>query len=81
MQMWLIWNMHMAYGAANGNVGGAAMLYQERFPNRYLTGHRMFANLHRWLREHGSFNENMRGFCRPREIRDAVEEDVLQYFR
>ena len=31
------------------------------------------------LREHESFNENSKGFGRPRELRDAVEEDVLQY--
>ena len=56
-------------------------VYQVRFPNRYLPGHRMFANLHRRLREHGSFNENMKDFGRPRELRDAVGENVLYYFR
>ena len=41
------------YGAVNAIARGAARLYLERFPNRHLPGHRMFANLHRWLREHG----------------------------
>ena len=47
--------MHMAYGAVNGNARGAARLYQERFPNRYLPGHRMSANQHRRLREQDRF--------------------------
>ena len=72
-------DMHTAYGAANGNARGAGRLYHERFPNRYLRGHRTFANLHGWLREHGSLNENKRGSSRPRELRDTVE-DVQQYF-
>ena len=72
---------HMAYGAANGNARSAARLYQERFRDRYLPGHRMFANLHRRLREHGRFNENRKDLGRPGELRDAVEEDVLQYLR
>ena len=73
-------DMHMAYRAANGNARGIAMLYQERFPSRYLPGHCMIANLHRQLREHESANENRRCFGRPRELRDAVEENLPQYF-
>ena len=71
-------NKDMAYGAVNGNARGAARMYQERFTNRYLPGHRMFANLNCRLREHGSFNENQRSYGRPRELRDVIEEDVLQ---
>ena len=40
----------------------------------------ILANLHRRLREYERFNENRRGFRRPRELRDAVEEDALHYF-
>ena len=68
-------DIHMSNGSASGNARSAARLYQEPFPNRYLPGHRMLANLH------GSFNEKMRGLGRCRELRDAVEEDVMQYFR
>ena len=64
--------MHMACGADR--------FYRELFPNRYFPGHRMLANLLRRLRKHRSFNENRIGLGRPRESRDAVEEDVLQYF-
>ena len=58
-------DIHMAYGATTGNARGAAKLYQERFLNRYLPGHLMYANLHRRLREHRSFNENRRCFVAP----------------
>ena len=65
-------DMHMAYGEATGNTRGVARLYYERFSNRYFPGHRMFPNLYCWLREHGSFNEKMRGFDRPGELSDVL---------
>ena len=71
-------DVHMAYDAANGNARGAARLYQERFRNRYLPGHRMFANLHRRLREHGRFNENRKDLGRPRAI-NIVISSVCTY--
>lgn len=74
-------DMHLAYGAANGNARQAATLYQERFPNRYVAGHRMFASIHRRLCEHGTFSVNRRDVGRPRAVRDVIEEDVLEYFR
>ena len=40
----------------------------------------MFASIRHRLRERASFNENRKGFGRLRELRDAVEEYVLQYF-
>ena len=58
-------DMHLAYGAANGNARQAARLYQERFPNRYLPGHRMFTSIHRRLRERGSFTGRMTVAGRP----------------
>ena len=67
-------DMHLAYGAANGNAREAARLYQERFPNRYLAGHRMFMAIHRRLREHGSFNVNRRAYDRPRPVREVIED-------
>ena len=41
----------------------------------------MFVNLHRRLGKHGSFNESKGGFSRHKELPDAVQENVLQYFR
>ena len=51
---------HLTYGAANGNARQAARLFQERFPNRYIPGHRMFSNLHQRLRDIGRFEINRR---------------------
>ena len=53
-------DMHMVYGAADGNARAAVRLYQERFPNRYLPGHEMFTAIHGRLREHGSFRAGRR---------------------
>ena len=42
----------------------------------------MLANeVHRRLRERGRFNDIKRSFCRPRKLRDEVEEYMPQYFR
>ena len=38
-------DMHLAYG----NARHAAMLHQERVPNRYVPSHRMFSNVHQRL--------------------------------
>ena len=56
MKIWLY--AYRAIGAANGNERSDARLYL------CLPEHRIFVNLHRRLREHGSFNENKRGFGR-----------------
>ena len=60
--------MHLAYGAATGNARQAARLYQERFPNRYIPGHRMFSNLHQRLRDNGRFEINRRDAGRQRRV-------------
>jgi hypothetical protein len=73
-------DMHLAYGAADGNARRAARIYQERFPNRQVPGHRMFTNLHRRLRETGRFSANRVNAGRPRRIRLDVEEEVLEHF-
>ena len=73
-------DMHMAYGQRQCE-SHCTQVVSGAFSNRYLHGHRMFANLYRRLRELGSFNENRRGFGRPRELRVAVDEYVLQYIR
>ena len=57
--------MHMAYGPANGNARGVAIGCRERI-----------LDLHRRLRENGSFNENTRSFGQLRELCNAFEKDV-----
>ena len=73
-------DMHMAYGAADGNGREASRLYHERFPNRYLPGRQMFTDIHRRLRENGTLNVGREGRGRPRAVRDGIEDAVLQYF-
>jgi hypothetical protein len=71
-------DMHLAYGAANGNARQAARTYQDRFPNRYIPGHRMFTNLHQRLRDNGRFEINRVNAGRQRHV--DVEEAVLDHF-
>lgn len=73
-------DMHMVYGEARGNAREAVRLYQERFPNRYLPGHRMFTAIHRRLRENGRFDVVRGPYDRARLRLDDIEENVLQYF-
>ncbi|KFM62974.1 hypothetical protein X975_21073, partial [Stegodyphus mimosarum] len=47
-------DMHLMYGADNGNGRAALRLYQERFPNRRMPKNTMFERLHRSLCENGS---------------------------
>ena len=63
---------------ADGNARQAARLCQERFPNRYIPGHRMFSYLHQRLRDNGKFEINRRDAGRQRRV--DVEEAVLDYF-
>jgi len=71
-------DMHMVYGAEDGNAREAVRLYQEKFPNRYLPGHEMFTAIHRRLREHGSFRAGRR---EPARHDNDDEATVMQYFR
>ena len=70
--------MHFPYGAVNGNARQVAKIYQERFPNRYIPGHRMFSQLHQSLRDNGKFEINRRDAGRQRRV--DLEERVLNHF-
>ena len=48
-------DIHLAYGAANGNAVEARRLYAERYPGRHLPDRRFFISVDRRLRETGSF--------------------------
>lgn len=74
-------DMHLAYGAANGNSREAVRIYAERHPNRYVPSRQTFVALDRRLREHGAFHRP-----RPERLRRRVgdldtEEIVLEYFQ
>lgn len=73
-------DMHYVYGAAAGNGRAAARMYLERFPNRRQPSHVLFGQLHRRLRESGSFVVRSH-IGRERATRTpVVEETVLQEF-
>ena len=59
-------DMHLCYGAAGGNSALASQMYRDRFPQRDASGSRFFTNLHRRLRESGSFSVNRADVGRPR---------------
>ena len=44
-------DIHIAYGAANGNSRKAVKIYRIRFSNRHVTVNLTFAAIHRRLRE------------------------------
>lgn len=48
-------DMHFCYGLANGSTPEAQRLYRERFPNRQIPDKKLFAEIHRRLRENGRF--------------------------
>ena len=75
-------DMHMAYGAANGNAREAARIYQQRFPNRYHPDHRVFTRIHTRLCETGSVQVRREGTLGgPAAWNVDAEEEVLEYFR
>lgn len=71
-------DIHYMYGLADGNTTEARRLYQVRFPNRVTPDRRTFSNVHRRLRETGTFNanNNLKGALRTMRTPD-IEEAVL----
>lgn len=76
-------DMHLAYGAANGNARRARRIYQERYPNRRVPSHPTFTRIHRTLSEIGRFDarSNVGGHEVARIVRDNAEDAVLNYFQ
>lgn len=73
-------DMVMLYGRADGNATEAVRLYQQKFPLRRLPDRRTFINVTRRLRENGNFVDDRRLNARPRDVRNVIENDVLEYF-
>ena len=48
-------DMHLAYGATNGNSREAVRIYVARYPNRHVPAHQAFVSIHRRLCEDGAF--------------------------
>ena len=71
-------DMHLIYGAAEGNGRLASRMYRERFPNREVPGPAFFINLHMRLRDTGAFTVNRIHVGRRRH---PAEERIVQHFR
>ncbi|GFU34270.1 uncharacterized protein TNCV_4976271 [Trichonephila clavipes] len=54
-------DMHLMYGAAQGNGAAAERMYRERFPCRKHPDRRTFERIHRELRTSGTFYASRRG--------------------
>lgn len=71
-------DMHMVYGACNGNGDEAAREYCVRYPNRRYPTPNVFRRLDQRLRETGSVKASHRNAGRPRQRRTVqVEEQIL----
>ncbi|KAK3894717.1 hypothetical protein Pcinc_001528 [Petrolisthes cinctipes] len=72
-------DMHMVYGAAQGNGRAAQRIYAATYPLRQTPNHTIFANFHRRLSERGRFSPYMNGGGRQREARTVItEENILE---
>jgi hypothetical protein len=70
-------DMHWMYSKADGNSRAARRLYEERFPDRRIPDSRIFSNIHRRLRENGSFETKRNNAGRNEEDRT---ENILNAF-
>lgn len=73
-------DIHFCYGLADGRSTVARRLYQEKFPNRHVPNQRTFVDVHRRLRERGTFRTSHlgnSGTARTARTVD-IEEQILE---
>lgn len=70
-------DMHFLYGQAVGNAARARRLYQEQFPERRVPDSRTFVQVHRRLRETGTFQVIAKE-GRPIAIQGEMEEQIME---
>ena len=63
-------DMHLAYGAANGNSREAVRIFVARYPNRHVPAYQTFISIHRRLCEDGTFRRARPEGGRRRRLRD-----------
>ena len=73
-------DMHLQYGETRENSRAARRLYAERFPMRRLPSHVLFQRTDVHMRETGHVGPTRRRAGRPRSVRVAFEDRVLQLF-
>ena len=72
---------HLFHGMANYNSKRAARMYRERFLNRHVPAHQIFAAIHRRLGETGTISVARPDAGRSRAVRDPdMEDDILDHF-
>lgn len=69
-------DMHLAYGAANGNAEEALRIYRARYPNRRAPSARHFTRLDQSFRDNGLYSSRVNA-GRPRTVRVDREEEVI----
>lgn len=69
--------MHLIYGAADGNGAEAQRMYGERFPNRRLPNRKTFERLHRQLCETGSFLASRSNAGRAKKDESVVVAEAI----
>ena len=75
-------DMHLAYGAANGNSIEAVRIYVARYPSRHVPAHQTFVPIHRRLCTDGVFRRAQLEGRRSRRLRDPeMEEEMLEHFQ
>lgn len=67
-------DIHLIYGEARGNARAAARLYRDKFPNRRHPHYSTFIEIHRRLRETGTFKPNKRNCGATRTVRNEVND-------
>ena len=72
-------DMHFVYGQANGNSSLARRLYEEKYPQRVIPHHGIFARLHQRLAETGKFSKNTTDVGASVKVTPEEEEAVLNY--
>jgi len=71
-------DIHLAHGAAYGDVREEERIYHERFPTSLFPDYRTFASVDRHLRETGTFAVNRPSRGRGRSVRTPqFNENVL----
>ena len=73
-------DMNLAYGATFTSGRAAQRLYRDRYPNRRITHHTTFSNIHRRLCQSETVQRRVDGQGRRRFVwTPEAEEAVLQY--
>ncbi|GFX36147.1 hypothetical protein TNCV_4216691 [Trichonephila clavipes] len=72
--------MHYMLGRGNGNGRASQRMYHTQCPDRCVPDHRIFKQLHRKLRETGSFHVTRHNAGRRRAVRELMVNVILFFW-